>query len=94
MLTSPALCFSSATPPSVARKVAFARNPAQVHQRRSSPERLITVPPVGAQDWVGAPDPGAAVQEGLSRFVASLGIEAEQTGQTYDSLVRTAPAAV
>jgi adenylate cyclase, class 2 len=38
--------------------------------------------------------PGAAVQEELSRFVASLGIEAEQTGQTYDSLVRAAPAAV
>ena len=32
--------------------------------------------------------PGEAVQEELSRFVASLGIEAEQTGQTYDSLVR------
>jgi adenylate cyclase class 2 len=32
--------------------------------------------------------PGEAVQEELSRFVASLGIEAEQTRQTYDSLVR------
>lgn len=36
--------------------------------------------------------PGDAVQEGLSRFVASLGIEAEQTGQTYDFLVRAATA--
>jgi hypothetical protein len=36
--------------------------------------------------------PGEAVQDGLSRFAASLGIEAEQTGQTYDSLVRAAPA--
>ena len=36
--------------------------------------------------------PGEAVQDELSRFVASLGIEAEQTGQTYDSLVRAAPA--
>jgi len=32
--------------------------------------------------------PGEAVQAELSRFVASLGIEAERTGQTYDSLVR------
>jgi adenylate cyclase class 2 len=32
--------------------------------------------------------PGEAVQTGLSRFVASLGIDAEQTGQTYDVLVR------
>ena len=36
--------------------------------------------------------PGEAVQDELSQFVASLGIEAEQTGQTYDSLVRAAPA--
>ena len=35
---------------------------------------------------------GEAVQEELSRFVASLGIEAEQTDQTYDSMVRAAPA--
>ena len=34
--------------------------------------------------------PGEAVQDELARFVASLGIEAEQTGQTYDSLVRAA----
>ncbi len=27
----------------------------------------------------------------LSRFVASLGIDAEQTGQTYDVLVRGLP---
>ena len=32
--------------------------------------------------------PGEAVQAELSRFVGSLGIEAEQTGQTYDVLVR------
>ena len=32
--------------------------------------------------------PGEAVQAELSGFVASLGIEAERTGQTYDSLVR------
>ena len=32
--------------------------------------------------------PGEAVQADLSRFVASLGIDAEQTGQTYDVLVR------
>jgi adenylate cyclase, class 2 len=32
--------------------------------------------------------PGEAVQAELSRFVASLGIDAEQTGQTYDILVR------
>jgi adenylate cyclase, class 2 len=32
--------------------------------------------------------PGEAVQAGLSRFVESLGIEAEQTAQTYDVLVR------
>jgi adenylate cyclase, class 2 len=32
--------------------------------------------------------PGEAVQAELSRFVASLGIDAEQTGQTYDVLVR------
>ena len=32
--------------------------------------------------------PGEAVQDELSRFVASLGIETERTGQTYDSLVR------
>ena len=31
---------------------------------------------------------GEAVQEELSLFVVSLGIEAEQTGQTYDSLMR------
>ena len=36
--------------------------------------------------------PGEAVQEELSRFVASLGIAAEQTRQTYDSLVRAVPA--
>jgi hypothetical protein len=28
------------------------------------------------------------VQDELSRFVASLGIETERTGQTFDSLVR------
>jgi adenylate cyclase class 2 len=32
--------------------------------------------------------PGEAVQAELSRFVASLGIDAEQTAQTYDVLVR------
>jgi adenylate cyclase, class 2 len=32
--------------------------------------------------------PGEAVQAELSRFVGSLGIEADQTGQTYDVLVR------
>ena len=32
--------------------------------------------------------PGEAVHAELSRFVASLGIDAEQTGQTYDVLVR------
>ncbi len=32
--------------------------------------------------------PGEAVQAELSRFVGSLGIEAEQTRQTYDVLVR------
>jgi adenylate cyclase class 2 len=32
--------------------------------------------------------PGEAVQDELSRFVASLGIETERIGQTYDSLVR------
>ncbi len=32
--------------------------------------------------------PGEAVQAELSRFVGALGIEAEQTGQTYDVLVR------
>ena len=32
--------------------------------------------------------PGEAVQAELSRFVASLGTDAEQTGQTYDVLVR------
>jgi adenylate cyclase class 2 len=32
--------------------------------------------------------PGEGVQDELSRFVASLGIETERTGQTYDSLVR------
>ena len=32
--------------------------------------------------------PGEAVQAELSRFVGSLGIEAERTGQTYDVLVR------
>jgi adenylate cyclase, class 2 len=32
--------------------------------------------------------PGEEVQAELSRFVASLGIEADQTGQTYDTLVR------
>lgn len=36
--------------------------------------------------------PGEAVQDELSRFVASLGIEVEQTDQTYDSPVRAAPA--
>ncbi len=36
--------------------------------------------------------PGEGVQDELSRFVASLGIEADQTGQTYDSLVRAVPA--
>ena len=33
--------------------------------------------------------PGAAVRAGLSRFVASLGIDAGRTGQTYDVLVRS-----
>jgi adenylate cyclase, class 2 len=32
--------------------------------------------------------PGEAVQAELERFVASLNIEAEQTRQTYDTLVR------
>jgi adenylate cyclase class 2 len=32
--------------------------------------------------------PGEAVQAELSRFVASLGVDAEQTSQTYDDLVR------
>ena len=32
--------------------------------------------------------PGEAVQAELSHFVASLGIDAEQTAQTYDVLVR------
>ena len=35
--------------------------------------------------------PGEAVQAELSRFVASLGIDAEQTAQTYDVLVRGLP---
>jgi adenylate cyclase class 2 len=34
--------------------------------------------------------PGEAVQAELSRFVASLGIETEWAGQTYDTLVRAA----
>jgi adenylate cyclase class 2 len=34
--------------------------------------------------------PGEAVQAELSRFVTSLGIGAERSGQTYDSLVRAA----
>jgi hypothetical protein len=38
--------------------------------------------------WVPDGVPGEAVQAELSRFVASLGIDAEQTGQTYDVLVR------
>ena len=33
---------------------------------------------------------GEAVQAELARFVASLGIEAERSAQTYDSLVRAA----
>ena len=32
--------------------------------------------------------PGEAVQAELARFVGSLGIDAEQTAQTYDVLVR------
>ena len=32
--------------------------------------------------------PGEAVQAELSRFVTSLGIDAEQISQTYDVLVR------
>jgi adenylate cyclase class 2 len=35
-------------------------------------------------------EPAAAVQEGLAAFVASLGIEAIRTAETYDSLVRAA----
>jgi hypothetical protein len=35
--------------------------------------------------------PGEAVQAELSRFVGSLGIDAEQTAQTYDVLVRSSP---
>jgi len=34
--------------------------------------------------------PGEAVQEELAGFVADLGIDAERTGETYDSLVRAA----
>lgn len=34
--------------------------------------------------------PGEAVQAELAAFVASLGIEAQRTGETYDSLVRAA----
>jgi len=33
---------------------------------------------------------GEAVQAELAGFVASLGIEAERTAETYDSLVRAA----
>jgi adenylate cyclase, class 2 len=32
--------------------------------------------------------PGEAVQDELARFVGSLSIETERTGQTYDTLVR------
>jgi adenylate cyclase class 2 len=35
--------------------------------------------------------PGEAVQAELSRFVASLGVDAEQTSLTYDDLVRGLP---
>jgi adenylate cyclase class 2 len=38
--------------------------------------------------------PGEAVQAELSRFVASLGVEVEWAGQTYDTLVRATLAAV
>lgn len=38
--------------------------------------------------------PGEAVQAELAGFVASLDIEAERTGETYDSLVRAALASV
>lgn len=38
--------------------------------------------------------PGMAVQTELVAFVASLGIEAERTEETYDSLVRAALASV
>jgi adenylate cyclase class 2 len=38
--------------------------------------------------------PGEAVQAELAAFVASLGIEAERTEETYDSLVRAALASV
>jgi adenylate cyclase, class 2 len=38
--------------------------------------------------------PGEAVQAELSRFVASLGIDAEQVSQTYDVLVRRLLASV
>jgi adenylate cyclase class 2 len=34
--------------------------------------------------------PGEAVQAGLAAFVAALGIRAERTEETYDSLVRAA----
>jgi adenylate cyclase, class 2 len=36
--------------------------------------------------------PGAAVQEQLAAFVAGLGVDAERTEETYDSLLRAAPA--
>ena len=34
--------------------------------------------------------PGESVQAELAAFVAGLGIEAERTEETYDSLVRSA----
>ena len=37
--------------------------------------------------------PGEAVQAELSRSVASLGVDAEQTSQTHDDLVRGLPSA-
>ena len=43
---------------------------------------------------VAAPVPGELVQAELAEFVAGLGIEAERTEETYDSLVRSAQLAV
>jgi hypothetical protein len=34
--------------------------------------------------------PGVAVQEQLAAFVAEFGVDAERTGESYDSLLRAA----
>ena len=81
MLRSSTRCVSSASPPSVAFSVAFARYPAHVHHRRSESLRLITEPPDHTRPIPSLRSPASAPD---ARCVSSTGTDAPSSTSRID----------